>query len=504
MTYSFWPWRFITLLVPDLFGNPATGDYWGYGNYWEDAIYIGLMPIVLAAGMIIGRGLISKKRNSKIIAEKSMVLFLFAVIVAGFIFALGKNTPIFPFLYNHIPTFDLFQAPTRFTIWVEISLALLAGLGINSLKPLKGKGVYWTRLAAAGCFAALISTIIAAYFLRNIETTFITSVASASIFGLGTSLLILFQPERTAQKDHHRWQLLVIGFISIDLILAGWGLNPAVDKNFYNNRIAQVDDSRIIMSASNEYWLKFDQLFKFDTFKQEIELNSIYEYRLPNSAMLNREYLVNNFDPIVPARYQAWMDKFNELEWIDQDKKVYHQALGLMTVGVISDPQNSLLFNVPLEMDQGGRLKYYQCVEYKLDENEILKQIMSEQIDTKNILLLNGVPENSSLKCAHYSKVEIDNIIEKPGSLSFTIKTGEAGWVYWSQTWFPGWKVKVDDNEWTPSLQANYLFQAVEVSKGDHKVEFAYRPLTFKIGAIISIFTIFLSIYLVLRESKRI
>ena len=53
MTYSFWPWRFLTLIVPDLFGNPASGNYWGYGNFWEDALYIGLFPIVIAAGLII-------------------------------------------------------------------------------------------------------------------------------------------------------------------------------------------------------------------------------------------------------------------------------------------------------------------------------------------------------------------------------------------------------------------------------------------------------------------
>jgi hypothetical protein len=47
MTYSFWPWRFLSLLAPDLFGNPAIGDYWGYGNYWEDAVYIGLAPFLL-------------------------------------------------------------------------------------------------------------------------------------------------------------------------------------------------------------------------------------------------------------------------------------------------------------------------------------------------------------------------------------------------------------------------------------------------------------------------
>ncbi|MGH2592501.1 MAG: hypothetical protein ACRDGG_03215 [Anaerolineae bacterium] len=47
MTHSYWPWRLLTLVTPDLFGNPAYGNFWGYDNYWENAAYIGLLPLAL-------------------------------------------------------------------------------------------------------------------------------------------------------------------------------------------------------------------------------------------------------------------------------------------------------------------------------------------------------------------------------------------------------------------------------------------------------------------------
>ncbi|MCJ7818719.1 MAG: hypothetical protein MUP25_02725, partial [Syntrophales bacterium] len=53
MTYSFWPWRLLGLFSPDLYGNPAQGDYWGYGNYWEDAVYVGLLPLLLALAAVV-------------------------------------------------------------------------------------------------------------------------------------------------------------------------------------------------------------------------------------------------------------------------------------------------------------------------------------------------------------------------------------------------------------------------------------------------------------------
>ena len=48
MTHSFWPLRLLTLLSPDFFGNPAQNNFWGYDNYWENAAYIGLIPLLLA------------------------------------------------------------------------------------------------------------------------------------------------------------------------------------------------------------------------------------------------------------------------------------------------------------------------------------------------------------------------------------------------------------------------------------------------------------------------
>ena len=57
LTYSFWPWRLLTLLAPNIFGNPGTANYWGYASYWEDAVYFGVLPLVLGLATLfkIGR-----------------------------------------------------------------------------------------------------------------------------------------------------------------------------------------------------------------------------------------------------------------------------------------------------------------------------------------------------------------------------------------------------------------------------------------------------------------
>ena len=89
MNYSFWPWRFLSFLTPDLFGNPAVGDYWGFANYWEDAIYVGLIPFVLAISALVTRG---KGVSVKTVVKPKFVYFLLILILFSFISRVASST----------------------------------------------------------------------------------------------------------------------------------------------------------------------------------------------------------------------------------------------------------------------------------------------------------------------------------------------------------------------------------------------------------------------------
>ena len=52
-------------------------------------------------------------------------------------------------------------------------------------------------------------------------------------------------------------------------------------------------------------------------------------------------------------------------------------------------------------------------------------------------------------------------------------------------TYAPGWEVKVDGRP-NKILRANYMFRAVALSAGEHKVEFNYLPRSFVVGAMVS------------------
>ncbi len=201
------------MFAPNLFGNPAHGDFWGYANFWEDAIYIGLLPVLLALSVLLRPGRWPNlpspadvndwaDRPLRILAERrALVGFLWLILIAGFGLALGKNTPLFPWLYRNVPTFSMFQAPARFLIWIEISLVILAAMGADRWRRPEKRALYWTRLATAGGFAVTLGAGMAWYLMSQARTlpeialSAIGATALAGLWGLLAGGLSLLAPK---------------------------------------------------------------------------------------------------------------------------------------------------------------------------------------------------------------------------------------------------------------------------------------------------------------------
>jgi uncharacterized membrane protein YfhO len=55
-----------------------------------------------------------------------------------------------------------------------------------------------------------------------------------------------------------------------------------------------------------------------------------------------------------------------------------------------------------------------------------------------------------------------------------------------SDTYYPGWKAFVD-GKGTNIYRADYTFRAVPLNAGTHRVRFVYDPMSFKLGAGVTI-----------------
>jgi hypothetical protein len=215
----------------------------------------------------------------------------------------------------------------------------------------------------------------------------------------------------------------------------------------------------------------------------------MFNYLLPNAPLLERKKMANNFDPLVPANYLEWMDKLNQ--WLLTDNNDYDniQAFDLMAVTHVSEPGKGSYEIIQDQSLQTGEIKDFFCANYYIDNKKILDLIMSENVNTADILLIEGQNQVSE-GCSSTGSMEYEIIDDEPGYLHLAVDMSEDGWLYWSQTWYPGWKLILDGRDAGPPLKANFMFQAAAMPKGEHELEFIYQPFSFTAGAVISLITI--------------
>ena len=506
MTYSFWPWRLLTFFAPAMFGSPVSGDYWGYGNYWEDAVYIGLLPVIFAIFAVASN--IKNKKNGNDrdavlnygIIRRDLVIFLVLVTSASLLLALGKNTPIFPWFYAHIPSFKLFQAPARLTIWAIFSLILLGGIGIDNLRRPTGKALYWTRLGTAGALAISIGSGLTWYLLGEVSPTFIRATALMGLIGFLTGVLVLLVPDRqnSAQgkvKGDTPWVWAVIILVSCDLLIAGWNLNPGISRDYFEGYNPSLEllqplkpGEKIYLPEEDEYELKFKRFMRFDTFQLNRDWSKLRQTLLPNLNVMDGVSSVNNFEPLVPARYARWMEEL-EKNPVRQDRDRYEKLLNLMGVGVLEKVAANATAGVRFDRIDGdsSRIRWIPCAYFTNSEEEAWDRLFRTTIDLNREVILEGRGDGGDADCVlQGGDANIQVVSDEPNWLEVRSVTSSDGWLLLSDVWYPGWRAEID-GEPTDILRANYLFRAVALEAGVHEIVFKYDPISFRLGMAISL-----------------
>jgi hypothetical protein len=378
MTYSFWPWRLLTLAIPDLFGNPATGDYWGYATYWEDAGYLGLMPLLLALSAVWGWG---RNRLSALVRlllyrisrrakgadhsqpeaqkevgdfESFLIPFLLVLILASLILATGQNTPVYPFVFEYVPGFGAFRSPARFLLFYTFGVSTLAGIGADRFR-LTYRTQYVARLTVAGAGAMLAVSIAVGQLDLPIKLTFASAFTSFAVWlGLSAILLLLCPAQagpgsevpddadpRVARSPLplRVWRGLMICFIAVDLALFATPLTPTIDSTLYLTvtdvdrfLLSRASDDRLFATYDYDYNTKFNNYFESSSWgsSELAHWLSFRETLVPNLNVFSGALSVNNDDPLVVGRWRGLMDALRAADW-----PARLRLLQLMNVGYV-------------------------------------------------------------------------------------------------------------------------------------------------------------------------
>ncbi len=502
MTYSFWPWRLLTFLAPDLFGNPGAGDYWGYATYWEDATYIGMLPILLAFSTL--RYILRRGRDGQAAADDPRLLrLLWFVVALSLALALGKNTPLFPFLYHFVPSFNLFHAPARFLIWAVFCLSLLAGMAARSWRAPRQRALYWMRLATASGLAVTVGALLAWQLPGEVQPTFIRATALAGVWAVGCGLLTLFMPAEVQTTRRAVWQWLAIIWLAADLLTTGWRLTPSIEGDFYHPGAIDLTHIRSLQTGKriyfygvDEYEIKYRHFLRFDDFYRERDWLQARRILLPNLNLLDRVPSANNYDPMLPGRYTRLMAHLENL-----DAAARLPWLVLMNVGLeqTAQPGSGLMVRFG-EVVGSQRFRWLPCADF-VDNDEaawlhLTSQMAVTSPDAADWRLgvesapLDGLQAptkwaQANEYCGQPGRADITIVAENPMELRLKVAAERSGWLFMADSWYPGWQAYLN-GEPMPLYRADYLFRAVWLPAGSHEVRIGYQPLSAMVGASIS------------------
>jgi len=477
-TYSLWPWRLITFFAPDFFGNPGRGNYWGYAAYWEDAGYVGLLPLLLATGAVFGR-------------KRARQGWFWAIVAAiALILALGQNTPIFPFLFRHVPTFDLFQAPTRWLAVTTVALAALAALGAQRW-PAGRSGQRRGALGIVVGIALLIGGLAAPRVVSGIPATFGPATA-----WLGGTLAVA--GALTLLRCNADWWRVAVGaFVALDLLFFGWPLVPTVDRFLYRGATetaivleCEPDVGRIYWPTDPtnrnrdlaEYRVKFSYL-AFDSFgpRDVAHWWEMREALLPNVGMLDGIASANNFDPLLVGRYAELLGAAASAPDLLRVMGVTHvagESASAVDVPVHTTPAMRLS-RLP---DAPGRAWVVPAAR-RVAAEEMLAALSNPDFDPLAEVLLETPISSSKSPVSSFQSLTLQDAANR---VTIRAVLDAPGYLVLADTWYPGWRAMVD-GEQVEILRANYAFRAVWMEAGEHVVEMVYRPLSVTGGGAVSL-----------------
>jgi hypothetical protein len=520
-TWSLHPKDLVQLLIPDLFGYQLRPEEYWRNQSWLKTLYLGCIPILLSLFFFTHR---DKRRWGFLI-----------VIGLSLALAFGRYNPFYVHLYNYVPLLDKVRYPVKFLFLATLVISVTAGLGFERLRAgIKDGDVQVKRVAKAilvcACCAACSLGLLGyfdthvAHFLQarglcppsyndigvnlhNLKRLLFVTVLFGSILFVGLRL-----------KAYGRFlPFAVITLLAVDLFFAHKGFYTTMKAEAYHRN-----------SPNMDFVLSDRSLFRTYVTPKTMEERSVLVSSLrglDDPLMIEKEKIVPGLGlerhifhsggaAVLPqARVRNLHSLIKTSPRPDSTNLLSLMNVKyVISVPEIDSPEFALaktgVEGLPPDVQEAAREKTVKVYEnlgclpraFLVGEHKVVlsdddfKEILSRKdFRPQELVLLEEEPEqipSGADTVGHREREERVEVLEyHNNSVSLEVSLARPKFLFMSESYYPGWKAYVDGDE-RRIYRANYAFRAVFLEPGDHRVDFIYRPMTFLLGAAISVATL--------------
>lgn len=477
--------------------------YWGDQPSTSGPVYFGVIVLLLViAGTFIVRSW--------------HLGWLLAASVLGIVMAWGSNfSSVNYFLFDYLPAYNKFRAPSMSLVIPQLSFALLASLALQEL--LYGSwdtGALWKKLKSASIVAGLlIATMIAGYVSadfkgkrdKEIKGMLTESLsrgyaqgqqpseqivqkastdASAIMNGLvadrkklyGSDLLrsLIFMAigallvYLAIRKKFSPLQLsiafAIVGFIDligVDLRYLNKRKYIAEDELFGSVFAPNAADNQILRDTG--YYRVFDQTENFTNDSRSA-------------------YFHNSIGGYHPAKLALYQDLIE-----NQIAKNNMQVLNMLNTKyfIVSNPQTNQPLAIP-NPDALGPAWFVKAIKYVNNADEEMMALNS--FHPKDTVIIDKREQSKITVNPQYDSAAYIRLVQNLNDyIEYETNAASNQFAVLSEIYYPhGWKAFVDGKE-TPIARVNYALRGISVPAGKHKIELRFEPESIKKGDNISL-----------------
>ncbi len=489
-TMLFQWWQTPMFIVQDFFGNPATKTYMIADTYVGKAMSIGAAGTILAVFAFYSK----KSWHRNFFIGSTIILILLSI-----------NSPLTEIFFRYpIPLLST-GTPTRNLFILSFSLAMLAGIGYDSILSIQKKRL----LLAIGTILGIYGLLwIVALFLTKtgIPITSLTSGPTKRAMIIASAFVVCTIATILASKKWPKVRAVLVVFVALELAIAFNKFNPFVPPTYAypshplfdfirdatginrswgygTGRLhANFTTQEAIYSSDgvdplNLKWHnEFLQLSKDGTFRTEYDRSSRSDSNiLPGygqTDMMDNPYRLRILDLTGTSYVYTHNDTPTSEKTFPDDRFI---------------PLSGTPDGWPIYKNTKAQERFFLTSNIDPYENdaEFLQKLFSPTfVETHTVLFERNVLPKLNVQKDASGSAELR--VYTPTYIEFTTKTTGPMVLYLSDSYAPGWQAQID-SEKVEVFRANYAFRGIVVPTGTHTVRMTYMPDSVRFGALISL-----------------
>ena len=443
-------------------------------------LYVG-MPTLLLAFAALRPARFSE--TWQVYVKRETTLWL-ALALFGLTLSLAAQTALFPWLYRAIPAFALFRNQERGALIVSWSLITLAVLGwrTDSLPRSDGGGSGWGPLRIGTLLGAWGFVVIAIAIWVSFQPADqqpqlheqLSKAMWAPLMALAAWLLLRSRAVRQSQQ----WgSVLLVGLIAFDVGSIAW-------QTAYVNHLSTQSPEKI--SAP---------IFTGDILPAEYRT-----HRIDTRGLFNKDQFALSGLEDLHGQLPLELATFKRFRADVPGERLW----ALMGVGCYArdqaEPALPFASSQIAEFTSGENKKvgvyclaqpfsrYRLLYEAKqLDDATAIAALRDGSFDPlKRVILDQPIPLSTNLA---NTPPQITVTTQHAQHTTLQVTTSRDGILVIGDVFYPGWVAHIDDVR-VPVMKAYSALRAVQVPAGTHEVTLSFEPLSFLVGAILSLITL--------------